>query len=172
MGTTTLAGSLYLSEASGSGRTLTLTDSSSVVISGTIANFNGSGTAGSLVVNGAGSLTLSGINTYTGTTQLSSGTVNVNSTTAFGSGAGVVAINSVTLDNTSGPAKTLANNNAFTLGGTNIFTGTNDLNLGTGAMALNGATRTWTVNGGILTVGATSRAVVRPLASPRRARAR
>jgi len=153
-GTTTISGNLFLSEVTGTGRVLTITDNGATTISGNIANFSGgAGTAGGITVNGSSSLTLSGTNTYTGATTLSSGTINVNSTTAFGATASTVAINGVTLDNTSGSAKTLANNNAFTLGGNNTFTGTNDLNLGTGGMSLNGNTRTWTVNGGTLTIG-------------------
>ncbi len=60
-------------------------------------------------------------------------------------------MNGISLNNTSGAAITLANNNPMTWGGNNTFTGTNDLNLGTGAVTLT-ATRTWTVNG-TLTVG-------------------
>jgi len=46
----------------------------------------------------------------------------------------------------------LSNNNAQNWNGSFVFTGTNDLNLGTGAVTL-GASPTVTVNGGTLTVG-------------------
>ena len=107
-------------------------------ISGTIAN-------GTVTVN-AGTLTLGGTNTYAGGTTLAVGTLNVNSTTALGGAAGAITLNGGTIDNTSGSAKTLANNQAITLGGNLAFGGSNDLNLGTGAIA-NGGNRTLTLNG-------------------------
>jgi autotransporter-associated beta strand protein len=152
-GSITLAGGVNLSD-NGTNRTLTLAGSAPVIISSAVVDGSTS-TAGSLRYNSTtgGSLTLTGTNTYNGATTLSSGTINVNSTTAFGSANSVVAYNGVTIDNTTGSPLTLANNNASTLGGTNIFSGTNDLNLGTGQMSLNGNSRTWTVNAKTLTIG-------------------
>jgi autotransporter-associated beta strand protein len=132
------------------GNTLTLTPASGGTIahSGTIYNSTGSGTVS---MNGAGTLTLSGANTYSGTTTLSSGALNINSSTALGSGAFTISGTS-TVDNTTGAAITLANNNVQSWNADFTFTGTKDLNLGTGAVTPN-ASRQVTVNGGNLTVG-------------------
>ena len=109
-----------------------------------------SSSAFSLTKAGVGALTLGGANTFSGGTILSAGTLNVNSTTALGTAA--VTLSGGTLDNTSGGALSLANNNAQNWNGDFAFTGTQDLNLGTGAVAMN-ASRAVTVNGGNLTVG-------------------
>lgn len=71
----TLAGGLNLSE-NNTGRTLTTrVDSGTSTISGVIAN-GGTG-AGSLTKSGFGTLTLSGANSYTGTTTVSEGTLQL-----------------------------------------------------------------------------------------------
>ncbi|MEA3212062.1 MAG: hypothetical protein QOE70_5119 [Chthoniobacter sp.] len=101
---------------------------------------------------GAGALTLSGANTHTGGTTLTTGTLNINNATALGAAAGAFTIAGGTIDNTSAAAITLTNNNAQNWNGNFTFTGTKDLNLGTGAVALNAA-RQVTVSGGTLTVG-------------------
>jgi len=132
------------------GKIFIVNGSGNVVINGQINN--GVESSLGLTYSGTGSLTLAGNNTYTGATTLSSGAIYVNSSTAFGAASSVVAMNGPTFDNTSGAAITLANNNAMTWGNNNTFIGTNDLNLGTGAATLTG-NRTWTVNGGTLTVG-------------------
>jgi autotransporter-associated beta strand protein len=106
----------------------------------------------SLTKNGSGNLTLNAANAYAGGTTLNTGTLNINNASAIGSGT--LAINGGTLNNTSGSAITLSTNNAQNWNSDFTFTGTNDLNLGTGAVAMN-ATRTVTVNGGNLTVGGT-----------------
>ena len=112
------------------------------------ANLAGSGAG--LTKSGAGILTLSGANTFAGGVALSAGTLNLNSATAPGNGT--ITITGGTLDNTSGSTVTLSNNNTQSWNGDFAFTGTSDLNMGTGAVAL-GASRTVTVNGGNLTVG-------------------
>lgn len=109
-----------------------------------------SGAGYSLTKAGAGTLTLSGANTYTGGTTLSAGTLNINSASAIGSGT--FTISGGTLNNTSGSSVTLSTNNAQNWNGDFAFTGTNDLNLGTGEVTMN-ANRIVTVNGGNLTVG-------------------
>jgi autotransporter-associated beta strand protein len=130
--------------ALGASRTVTV-NGGNLTVGGVI-----SGSSFSLTKAGAGSLTLSGANTYTGGTTLSAGTLNINSASAIGSGS--FTISGGTLNNTSGSSVTLSTNNAQTWNGDFAFTGTNDLNLGNGAVTL-GASRTVTVNGGILTVG-------------------
>ena len=69
-----LNGSVYLSEASATGRTLTIGGTGDVKISGPIANVSGgAGTAGNFTYAGTGTITLTGANTYTGTTTVSGG---------------------------------------------------------------------------------------------------
>ena len=97
---------------------------------------------------------MAGANTYSGDTTIGSGSIalNINNATALSGGA-LIVNNTLTLDNTSGAAITLTNNNPLTLsGGSLVFTGTNDLNFGTGNVSLTG-NRTITVNAGTLTLG-------------------
>ena len=114
--------------------------------------------AGGLTVGGAnstgGTLTLSNANTYAGGTTLNTGnTININTATAIGTGAFTVSGNG-TFDNTSGGSISNANNNALTMsGGSPTFTGTTNLNFGTGTVTVSGANRTLTVNANTLTLG-------------------
>ena len=109
--------------------------------------------ASMLTKSGAGTLTLSAANNYTGGTYLNAGTLNINNAAALGTGK--LTINGGTIDNTSAAALTTGNNtqawnNDF------AFTGTKDLNMGTGAVTLGtevGTSRTITVNAGTLTEG-------------------
>ena len=102
---------------------------------------------------GPNSLTLEQANSYTGNTTLSEGTLNINNATALGSAPSNFFIASgTTIDNTSGSAVTLTNNSTITLPGDGfVFGGTQDLNLGTGAVTLNlppnNSTRVITLNG-------------------------
>ena len=114
----------------------------------TIINSVIDGTAG-LTKAGTGALTLGGANTYTGTTTLSTGTLNLSNASALGTST--LTITGGTLD--SGVANLVnANNNEQKWNGNFIFAGTNNLDLGTGAVAL-GATRQVTVTANTLTVG-------------------
>jgi autotransporter-associated beta strand protein len=106
----------------------------------------------SLTKAGSGALTLSGANTFSGGLTLSAGTLNINSTTALGAAASSFTLSGGSIDNTSGSALTLSNNNAQTWSADFVFKGTNDLNLGTGAVTLS-ANRTVTVSAGTLTEG-------------------
>jgi len=103
-----------------------------------------------------GVVTLNQANTFTGGVVLEGGTLNINHATALGGAAGTFRLAGATLDNTSGAALTLTNNNPITLDGNIAFTGTADLNLGTGAISFGTATgtvRTLTVGAGTLTLG-------------------
>jgi fibronectin-binding autotransporter adhesin len=113
---------------------------------------------------GAGALTLSGVNTFGAgkTFTLAGGTLNINSAKALGSSTNTFQINGgTTIDNTSGGAVTLTNNQPLTINGDFVMTGaadtTHDLNLGTGAVSLGtsaGTARQITVNSaGTLTIG-------------------
>jgi autotransporter-associated beta strand protein len=140
----------------GGANTLTVNSTASTAIAvsatsgSTTVSANLAGASAGLTKTGAGTLTLSGANTFGGGLSISAGTLNLNSATAAGSGA--ITISGGTLDNTSGSSVTLSNNNTQSWNGNFAFTGTRDLNMGTGAVAL-GASRTVTVNGGNLTVG-------------------
>ena len=106
-----------------------------------------------------GETVLSGANNYTGGTYLNTGTLALNNAAALGAGA--LVINGGALDNTSGSPITLSTyNNAQTWNSDFTFVGSNNLNLGTGAVSLGAVynsavlgTRTITVNANTLTVG-------------------
>jgi autotransporter-associated beta strand protein len=155
-GITTISAPLVLGAASGF-QAATIAAGASLRVTSDI-----SGNAG-IVKQGFGTLTLSGNNTFAGGIDHSvqdgtaASTLNINSPTALGTGTFVVGTgnNGVTIDNTSGAALTLSTNNAIATKVNAIinFTGTNDLNLGTGAVTLVGSTATFRVNGGTLTLG-------------------
>ena len=140
-----------------SGHTLTLggTNASGNII---IAK-NTAADAGSLIINTAGTVTLSGTNSlHTGGTTLTAGTLNINGVKALGAVGSTFTISGgTTIDNTSNAAIINGVANPITIGGNFAFTGgtgaTHDLNLGTGAVALGGLTRTITANAGTLTLG-------------------
>ncbi len=75
-GTLTLSGTQILS-TSASDFGLTLTGSGNTVISGAITNGTGGSTGSKLIYTGNGLLTLSGVNTYSGSTAITNGKVNV-----------------------------------------------------------------------------------------------
>ena len=107
----------------------------------------------SLTKSGAGTLTLTAANTYSGPTTLDAGTLNINNASALGNAGAnnIFTIGAGTIDNTSGAAITTSNY-AQKWAGNFTFTGSNALNLGTGAVTLT-ATPTITVSGSGLTVG-------------------
>ena len=107
------------------------------------------GTA-TLIKMGSGALTLSNANTFSGGVTMSAGTLNLNHSAAPGTGK--LTITGGTLDNTSGSALTLVNNNPQAWDGDFGFTGSSDLNLGSGAVTAS-ANRTVFVNNNRLTVG-------------------
>jgi autotransporter-associated beta strand protein len=157
-GSVTLAGSVFLSEAAGTGRTLILagagTTNPSFVISGNISDANGPGLPGSIQVgNGSGAtqakLTLTGNNSLTGATNVStSSLLNIGSATALG-GSTLTATGNGSFDNTTGGALVLTNNLAQS-GGSPTFVGTDDLTLGNVAISV--ANRSITVSAKTLTV--------------------
>lgn len=82
-----------------------------------------------------GSVTLSGANTYDGGTTLNSGILNFKNASAIGTGTLTFGATGTSIDNTSGGALTLANNNPFAVRSF-TFLGTDDLFLGAGNMDL------------------------------------
>jgi autotransporter-associated beta strand protein len=122
--------------------TLTTTGTSSSTYSGIIQDGNTHATALS-VAYGTNTLTLSGANTYSGGTTLTSGTLLINngstgSSTASAIGTGALTINGGTI-NTSLSSLTLGTNNAINIGGNFTFGGTNNMNLGTGSVSITGS---------------------------------
>ena len=111
----------------------------------------GIGGAGSVSITGTGPVTMNTQNTYSGGTNLSNGTLNLNNASAIGTGR--LTINSGTIDNASGSALALSTNNAMSWNGNFTFGGSNDLNLGTGAVTLNASPVITTNNSANLTVG-------------------
>jgi len=120
---------------------------------GTLALTGNSTNTGTMTVN-AGTLTLSGSNNF-GDLILNAGTLNLNNVGAVGnSGSGSLTINGGVLDNTSAGA-IVSVNKAVALSADFTFTGTQSLNLGTGAVTLGGSgtTRSVTVTANTLTFG-------------------
>ena len=149
-------------------RTLTLSGASISVTAGSALNFegwDGAAANGTTVVTGSitgegavsvystydnGTVTLSGLNTFSGGMTLSTGTLNIGHPSALGTGT--FTIGAGKFNNTSGGAMTLAGNIPQTWNGDFTFIGTDDLDLGTGNVTLS-AQRYVTVAGGTLTVG-------------------
>jgi fibronectin-binding autotransporter adhesin len=161
-GNVTLSGNVFLSNTAGTGRTLIFAGGGTTaspsnpnyIVSGTVSDFNGAGTAGSIQVgNGTTAtqarLTLSGPNTHTGATNVSTASLlNIGSAGALGSST-LTATGSGSFDNVTGSALTLSNNINLS-GGSLTFVGSNDLTMGNVAMA--GANRTITTTAKTLTV--------------------
>jgi len=113
--------------------------------------FGIAGTA-TLSKQGTGSLTINNANTYSGGTTLNAGTLNINNASAIGTGALTIGTGT-TIDNTSGSAVTLSTNNAQTWPSDVNFSGSNALNLGTGAVTRSGTTTITAGGTGALTIG-------------------
>jgi autotransporter-associated beta strand protein len=131
---------------------VTLTDNCAITTTAGTLNISGviSGPWG-LSKYGNGTLTLPSANTYTGGTSLFLGTLNINHASALGDSTGAFRIFGGIIDNTSGSAITTVNYpNGW--GGDFTFKGTNNLNLGKGAVILD-ASRNITIIAKTLTVG-------------------
>ncbi|MBX2898903.1 MAG: autotransporter-associated beta strand repeat-containing protein [Cyclobacteriaceae bacterium] len=146
LNTNVVVGTPIIENAGGVPATLTVNTAGANTFAGVLQN---GGQALLLVKNGAGSLALAGSNTYTGSTTLNTGTLAINSSTALGTGT--LIINGGALDNTSGAFKALSNNNPQSWNGDFAFIGSDDLNLGTGAVTPN-ANRQVTINANNLVV--------------------
>ncbi|RBP38153.1 putative secreted protein with PEP-CTERM sorting signal [Roseimicrobium gellanilyticum] len=148
----TLAGGISGSTGAGI-KTLAVAGAGNTLISGIISN----GTTGTVALtkSDAGTLTLSGVNTYTGGVTLNGGRLNINNAAALGNTAtGVLTINGGIINNTSGAAITTTTAKAQTWAGDFTFSGTNDLNFNSGVVTLTGSgSRTVNVSAGTLTVG-------------------
>lgn len=144
-GTNALAmgtGTISLGTAAGTSRTVTV-NASTLTLAGIISNGT---TATSIIKDGAGTLSLSGANTFNGGLLIKNGTVVGGSSAAFGASAGTI-----TLGNTSGSASaslmgsgaaniTLANAIVVASGSTG-----NTLTIGTGSLGVGISTFSGTV---------------------------
>jgi fibronectin-binding autotransporter adhesin len=117
-GTLTLGGNETISSLAGTNGTLALGANTLTVSSGNFGSLI-TGTNGVLIKIGDGTLTLSGVNTYTGGTLLNGGTLDADNSSAFGTGSVTVAA-TTTLDLLSHNITNLIINN----GGTILSTGT------------------------------------------------
>jgi len=118
---------------------------------GTASSITDNGNQCTLTLAGAsGTLILSGSNSYTGGTTVSAGLLCINNPSAIG--AGTLTIAGGNIDNSSTIPITLSTNNPQQWNSDFTFVGSQDLNLGTGAVTLSG-NRQVTVNRGNLTVG-------------------
>ena len=118
-GSFTFAGGSDLNFGTGA---VTLTASPVVTVSaGTLTEGGVISGAYSLTKAGSGVLTLTGANTFSGGLTLSAGTLNVNNSKALGAAASVLTISGGSIDNASGAALTLSNNNAQTWSGDFVF---------------------------------------------------
>ena len=149
-GTNTIDAPIVLGASAGQTQTFTQASGGTLILNGIISSTN----SVTLSLTG-GIITLAGANTYSGGTNLAgSTTLRINNSTALGTGT--FTINGGTIDNTTGSSITLTNNNAQTWNADFTFTGTQSLNMGTGAISLGttaGTTRTITVSGSTLTEG-------------------
>lgn len=103
-----------------------------------------------LVQNGGGTISLLGNNSFTGGVTLTSGNLNVGSSTALGTGT--LTINGGNITNSVGFPVALTTNNTQLWAGDFSFAGPSELDMGTGAVTMTGD-RTVSVNGGNLVVG-------------------
>lgn len=129
-----------------SSQTWTVNSGAALTVSGVVSDFGG---GYSLTKTDAGTLTLSGANTFGGGVTLSGGKLVLGNNEALGLGALTIG-NGTTLDVSS--ALTATNNNIQNWNGDFTFGGANTLNLGTGAVTMNASSQI-TVSASTLTVG-------------------
>ena len=91
--------------------------------------------AGVVVIAGPGTVNLNSSNTYTGGTNLLGGTLNLGDPAGNPIGSGVLTIAGGTINNTSGSSMNLSNSGEI-WAGSFTFTGTNDLDPGSGPITL------------------------------------
>jgi autotransporter-associated beta strand protein len=152
-----ISGGINLNGDGATSRTLTLDGTGGIIVSGNISN-SFAGSTGALVIAAtARNVTLSGNNSYNGTTTLTGGGgMNINSANAISTNTFTIGTSSF-LNNTSGGAITNLGNNNITLAdtltfGTSSSTVANSLNLGTGTVTAS-SSRTITIAGTDVTLG-------------------
>jgi autotransporter-associated beta strand protein len=100
----TFSGSIFLGTNSGTGKgvTLTATSGGTTTFSGVIQD--PTAVSGSSLVrkSGAGTVVLSGVNTYAGGTAIDGGTLSISQSSNLGANSGAVTVNAATLEITNG----------------------------------------------------------------------
>lgn len=131
-----------------SGDVLLQTNVTLTAAAGGEANFSGLITgSGGLTKSGAGTVTVSAANSYTGDTALSNGPVILNGRL----GTGTLNVAGATPFDATGASATTLNNTQVVFNADVIFLGTTNLSFGSGAMVLSGS-RTFSVSNNTLTV--------------------
>jgi autotransporter-associated beta strand protein len=161
-GATTFTGAPTFTITNGTGTSVARLSVAAVTNGANTATINGNGSmiqsgvwgngSGGIIYGGSGSLTLNQSNTFTGGVTLNSGLLTINNNQALGASTGTFTILGGTIDATIAGISTVAN--PLALNGDFIFTGTNSLNLGTGAVTIN-ANRQITTTANTLTIGGT-----------------
>ena len=152
VGGITVGDNVVFSNAPGGVVTLnTIVSPASVLVTGT-SNYTFSGSSigggGALTKSGAGTLTLSSANSYSGGTRLSAGTLSLANDNALGTGG--ITLNGGTIQSSDASARTLAN--SVVLNGSTTLGGTGNLNFTTGAGLVTAAS-TLTVTNNLVTFG-------------------
>jgi fibronectin-binding autotransporter adhesin len=149
----TFSGSIFLGTNSGAGKGVSLTSASSgaTTFSGVIQDPTGVSGPGLVRKSGAGTVVLSGVNTYAGGTSIDGGTLSISQSSNLGVNTGGLTINAGTLEITTGfstnriftfanAASTVQVDAAQTFTVASAITGSGTLNkTGAGTMVLSGA---------------------------------
>ena len=155
-GLNVIGADVVLGGAAGSTMSVTQVAGGTLAITGNISSLNALGALRIEAPTPTGTVILSGSNSYAGNTIVEGNNrtaLHINSANAISSGR-LVLVSAATIDNTSGAAISLADNNDIDLGGTLAFVGSNDLDFGSGVLRVTAASQS-TVNvvAGVLKVG-------------------
>lgn len=139
-GSTIYSGDITINETTAGNFTVQTGDSHTLTISGDIGGTGGAG----LKKTSAGTVTLSGTNSYTGPNVINQGVINANSSTALGNAGNTLTITNL---NTGVGSTTTLNVNASLTAGTLASTAMSTPSSGTNAMKIDiGSGNTLTVN--------------------------